>query len=214
MYMKKRRWSGLLACGLVTIAGCSLDLQDPNRPTEEEVFSGLDGLRAVAIGLQAEYGNEVVDPIYVQGLITDELGAGPSSFQTYKDVDAGTRLENTFEVASDPWIGQYEVVKLANDVLEVTPQSEFGEGTKSGLLALARLYKAMAFGNLIQLFERIPIDVGVDNPTPPAVMTSTRSMSQMGIPLSTAFSSTTSSYTIETGCDALRSKSVLPRPRM
>ena len=169
MYMKKRRWSGLLACGLVTIAGCSLDLQDPNRPTEEEVFSGLDGLRAVAIGLQAEYGNEVVDPIYVQGLITDELGAGPSSFQTYKDVDAGTRLENTFEVASDPWIGQYEVVKLANDVLEVTPQSEFGEGTKSGLLALARLYKAMAFGNLIQLFERIPIDVGVDNPTPPAV---------------------------------------------
>ena len=43
MYMKKRRWSGLLACGLVTIAGCSLDLQDPNRPTEEEVFSGLDG---------------------------------------------------------------------------------------------------------------------------------------------------------------------------
>ena len=76
MYIKKRRWSGLLACGLVTIAGCSLDLQDPNRPTEEEVFSGLDGLRAVAIGLQAEYGNEVVDPIYVQGLITDELGAG------------------------------------------------------------------------------------------------------------------------------------------
>lgn len=166
---KTSRRVGLPLCALAVMSACTLDLQDPNRPTEEEVFSDMDGIRAVAIGLQAEYGNEIVDPLYVQGLITDELGAGPNSFQTYKDVDAGTRLENTFEVASDPWIGQYEVVKLAEDILEVTPGSEFGAGTKSGLLALARLYKAMAFGNLIQLFEQIPTDVGVDNPTPSLV---------------------------------------------
>jgi hypothetical protein len=166
MHINRHRRTGLLACALVALGGCNLDLQDPNRPTEDEVFGNLDGIKAVAIGLQAEYGNEVVDPIYVQGLVTDELGAGPNTFQTYKDVDAGTRLESTFEVASDPWIGQYEVVKLAEDVIGAAPTSEFGEGTRSGLVALGRLFKAMAFGNLIQLFERIPIDVGVDNPTP------------------------------------------------
>lgn len=166
MHMNRHRRTALLVGALFALGGCTLDLQDPNRPTEDEVFGNLDGIKAVAIGLQAEYGNEVVDAIYVQGLVTDELGAGPNTFQTYKDVDAGTRLENTFEVASDPWIGHYEVVKLAEDVIEAAPTSEFGEGTRSGLLALGRLFKAMAFGNLIQLFERIPTDVGVDNPTP------------------------------------------------
>ena len=93
--MRKHRSvrSGILACAVLALGGCSLDLQDPNRPTEDEVFGNLDGIKAVAIGLQAEYGNEVIDPIYVQALITDELGAGPNSFQTFKDVDLGTRLE-------------------------------------------------------------------------------------------------------------------------
>ena len=156
--MRKHRSvrSGILACAVLALGGCSLDLQDPNRPTEDEVFGNLDGIKAVAIGLQAEYGNEVIDPIYVQALITDELGAGPNSFQTFKDVDLGTRLENTFEVASDPWIGQYEVVKLANDVIGSAPTSAYGAATKSGLVALGKLFKAMAFGNLLQLFVAAP----------------------------------------------------------
>ena len=44
--------------------------------------------------------------------------------------------------------------------------------------------------------------------------TSIRSRSNSGMPLTIGFSMTTSSTTIETGCEAFRSKSLFPRPRM
>jgi hypothetical protein len=59
------------------------------------------------------------------------------------------------------------VVQVANVLLTNVPLvPTLQPGTASGLLALAKLFKAMAFGNLLQVYERIPLDVGLHNPTP------------------------------------------------
>ncbi|HEX7239350.1 MAG TPA: RagB/SusD family nutrient uptake outer membrane protein [Longimicrobiaceae bacterium] len=160
-----RALPALLLLGSLAAGGCHLDLQDPNRPTEEEVFGTTDGIQAVAIGLQAAYAEELRDPVWVVGLLTDEMGAGLNAFQSYIELDAGRDITPGYYNTApfDPWTGHYEVVKLANDLLRVVPDAPgLGAGTRSGLLALARLYRAMALGNLIQLYEQIPTEVGPD----------------------------------------------------
>ena len=38
--------------------------------------------------------------------------------------------------------------------------------TASGIVATAKLFKAMAFGSLLQTYQRIPLDVGLANLNP------------------------------------------------
>lgn len=164
--MRTARLSLLLAAAF-SLGACALDFTSPNEPTEEDVFGNPEAIKAVAVGLQAEYSDNVVDPTYVNGLVTEEIGAANNTFASYQDADAGRPLENTSDLAGGPWRGQYRVIKLANDLIRAVPEAELAPGTKSGILALAKTYKAMALGNLIQIFEKIPLEVGTDILNPP-----------------------------------------------
>jgi hypothetical protein len=58
-------------------------------------------------------------------------------------------------------------VKTANDILDNIGPLPFATGTEAGIVGLAKLYKAMAYGFLIEAFEKISIDKGatfVDRP--------------------------------------------------
>jgi len=157
--MNRYKWPLAALLGAAALGGCTLDFDNPNEPTETDVFTGGEGIRAVAVGLQAEYGDQIGDPIYVTGLVTEEIGAADGTFASYQDVDHGRPIDNTTDIAGAPWRGQYRVVKLANELIRVAPDAPLAAGTRSGILAMAKLYKAMAFGNLIQQFEKIPIRV-------------------------------------------------------
>ncbi len=160
---------GLLAIALLVFGACDLDLQDPNLPTEADVLGSVQGVTAVAIGLQADYSNHFENLVFVTGLVTDEVGAGAATFQVYQDVDAGNvdGRDNALSPTLGPWSGMYSVVKLANDLIREAPNVGFGSATLSGILALAELYKGVAFGNIAQIYEDAPIDVGpqVEAPT-------------------------------------------------
>lgn len=164
----KRRTMGAVLVAALALGGCDLDMQDPNLPSEDAVLGTPAGIKASAIGLQAEYSNQIIAPIYVNGLIADEVGAARASFQNYQDLDLGLvpELDPGLGTSSEPWIGHYRVVKIANDLIARAPESGFGEGVVSGIIAMAKLYKAMAFGNLLQIFESIPIEVGPEHPSP------------------------------------------------
>ncbi len=165
--MKRMAMLAVLGAGALTYGGCNLDLQDPNLPTEEAQTSTREGVAQIAVGLQAEYGNQLIDPVYVTGLVTNELGAGGATFQSFQIADSGDQpLDNDLGPSENPWEGQYLVVRDANVLLEHAPQVGFGPGTTSGILALAELFKAMAYGNLIQIYQQIPLQVGPDNPQP------------------------------------------------
>lgn len=153
----------ILVVGALALTGCDLDLTDPNNPSEDDVLGSISGVLQVAVGLQAEYGNEQVDPVYVAALVADEVGAGAATFQNLQEVDAGDPISGGAP-SEAPWAGMYDVVLIANVLLEEAPQVGMGEATLSGVLALARTYKAMAFANLLMTYERIPIAVEVQSP--------------------------------------------------
>ena len=163
--LRSSRW--LAAMLPVLLAACDMDLTDPNSPNEGPIISTPAGLKQVGVGLQAEWGNELVDPIYVVGLVTDEVGAIPQAFDSYKNVDAGLEIDNNLGPSTEPWAGLYDIVQIANVLLDNVPQvTTLQPGTASGLIALAKFYKAMAFGHLLQIYERIPVAVGLDQLNP------------------------------------------------
>jgi hypothetical protein len=149
----------LAALALLALGACELNFTDPNQPTEEEVISTPRTLGQVAVGLQAQYADQLVDPVYVTGLVTNEIGATPTAFESYRKADAGDAITGDDGPSLDPWSGQYDVVRTANVLIENAPDVGFGPGTTSGILALAKLYKAMAFGNLYQIYDRFPLVV-------------------------------------------------------
>lgn len=158
--MTKSRGARVLAAlALLALGACELDFTDPNQPAEEEVIGTPQTLGQVAVGLQALYSDQLVDPVYVTGLVTNEIGATPTAFESYRKADAGDPITGDDGPSLDPWSGQYDVIRTANVLIENTPQVGFGPGTTSGILALAKLYKAMAFGNLYQHYERFPLVV-------------------------------------------------------
>jgi hypothetical protein len=139
------------------LSACELDFTDPNQPTEEEVINTPRTLGQVAVGLQAQYSDQLVDAVYVTGLVTNEIGATPTAFESYRRADAGEVITGDDGPSIDPWAGQYDVIRTANVLIESAETVGFGPGTTSGILALAKLYKGMAFGNLYQVYDRFPL---------------------------------------------------------
>jgi starch-binding outer membrane protein, SusD/RagB family len=148
-------------------SACDLDLQDPNIPTEDEVISSPTTLAQVVVGLQAEYAGSLASPITTTGMVTNELGAGAATFDSYRVVDTGSDVvTNDFGFATGTWSGQYRVIRIADVVINSSTNVGFGPGTVSGINAMGKLFKAMAFGNLIQVYEQIPLDVSPTTRSP------------------------------------------------
>jgi starch-binding outer membrane protein, SusD/RagB family len=146
------------------VSGCDLDVSDPNNPEEELVITDVNGLKQVGVGLQAEYGNEMSDPLYVDALVMDYIGAIAAAFESYRRVDAGLSIDNDLGPSTETWAGMYDVVTVANVLLTNVPNVTFqNPATANALTALAKLFKAMAFGHLLQVYERIPLQTGLGN---------------------------------------------------
>jgi hypothetical protein len=152
--------------GAVSLAACSLDLTNPNLPTEQDILTTRAGIVALAIGLQARYGAGMVDFVYPGGLATDELGATAAALPSYKDVEAGAAMVNTFDAVETPWRTHYRTIKTANDLIHNAPNVTLGDSTLSGILTISYLFKAMSLGELLQLYKDIPLNTyRIDEPT-------------------------------------------------
>ncbi|HEU4630453.1 MAG TPA: RagB/SusD family nutrient uptake outer membrane protein [Gemmatimonadaceae bacterium] len=161
--------AALLALALGA-AACSLDVTNPNAATEEAVLSTPAGLKAVTIGLQGRVGNAIEEAVWIPGLVSGELGNTNASqstqreFQDFPDATANAEIEETNPELLDLWAKWYEVVRSADDILNNADAVTLAPGTKSGMTALARTMKALAFGTLIESFEQIPLEPSQPNP--------------------------------------------------
>ena len=156
----------------LTLGACELDIANPNAATEDEVLSSAAGLRAVAIGMQGRLGNALEEGIYVPALVSGELGntnatqSTTREFQRFPTASANSQIEETNVDLLDLWVKYYGVVRSADDIIGNADRVSLLPGTRAGVLALAKLHKAIAFGTLIEAFEQIPI-TELTTTTPP-----------------------------------------------
>ena len=169
-YMRTTRGALAAATLALGLAGCALDVTNPNAATEEQVLASPAGLRALVVGLQGRMGNAVEEAVWVSGLVSGELGNTNASqstqreFQRFPDASANAAIEETNPDVVDLWSKHYAIVRTANDILENVDAVTLAPGTRSGMTAIAKTAKALAFGTLIESFEQIVIAPEQDEP--------------------------------------------------
>ena len=163
------------AVSALALAGCSLDLQNPNAPTEEQVTTSPDGVIALATGLQGRFAASYFNYAYMAGLVTDEFAATSAALISISDAEQGAVPSGT-GIADNVFNSIYRTVRTADDLLNGANAlgAQFDAGTKSGLQVLAYMLKAEALGEAIQSYQKLPIKTFGE--TAPAYVTRTQAL--------------------------------------
>jgi len=156
MRMQLRKCAALVAA--IAVGGCSLDLQNPNAPTEEQVTTSVDGVIALATGLQNRFSQSYGNFAYMAGLVTDEFASTSAALVSISDAEQGLVAPGT-AIADNVFNSVYRTVRTADDLLTGSDAlaAQFEPGTRSGIRALAFAMKAEALGEALQSYEKIPI---------------------------------------------------------
>ena len=157
--------AGLLAA--MSLGACNLDLQNPNSPTEAQVTTNVDGVIALATGLQSRFATSYGNYAYTAGLVTDEFAATSAALISISDAEQGAVPPGT-GIADAVFNSVFRTVRTADDLLAGANAlaAEIDPGTRSGLKALAWTLKAEALGEALQSYQRIPLQTyGVTAPT-------------------------------------------------
>ncbi|MGH7607497.1 MAG: RagB/SusD family nutrient uptake outer membrane protein, partial [Gemmatimonadales bacterium] len=107
----------------------------------------------------------VEDHVLTTALVTDEWGTTVISLLSYQSLLTGENFDPAFGVVEAPWASTYRVVKSANTLLAGAPTILDG-GLETGVVALAKLMKAMALGSAVMQYEQVLIDVTSAAPAP------------------------------------------------
>ena len=149
------------------LGACSLDLNNPNSPTESQVTTSVDGVIALATGLQGRFATSYGNFAYMAGLVTDEFSATSAALISISDAEQGAVPSGT-TIADNVFNSVYRTVRAADDLLAGTDKlaDQFEPGTLSGLRALAHALKAESLGEVLQSYQKVPIKTyGITAPT-------------------------------------------------
>jgi Ni,Fe-hydrogenase III small subunit len=156
----------LVGAGCASIAACDLDLENPNAPSSEQVVSSADGVLAVTVGMQAQFAQSIEDYITPSSLATDEWGTRTRALISWITLFTGENFDQSFVTVSAPYSNSFQVIRSANTALQGAETVQLGTATSAGVRATARLFKAMALGWLIQIYEKVPVDVSAEGAPP------------------------------------------------
>jgi hypothetical protein len=166
--------AALLAALVAGAGACDLDLTNPNSPPEELVLTTPEGIIALAVGMQGQYAGtavgtgQVLNIVRAQGLVTDELSTTSRALAADRSLVTGAGVDASFGVVTSPYTNAFRVVRSAEELLENAPTAGLSVGTLAGINALARTYKAMALGSIIQLYQQVPVTATLEsNPLQP-----------------------------------------------
>lgn len=132
--MKKYHINNLiiLFVGLITLASCETDFDNPNAATDEEAFSSREGILAASVGLQQLYATTGIRFIVETPAITTREGAITTTFQNMIELeDGGTPLPNFNSNVQGLWSTMLRIIKIAEDIEENAGNVELEAGTQS-----------------------------------------------------------------------------------
>ena len=199
---------------LVALTACKLDVTNPNAATQTTVLTTPAGLRTLGVGLQGRLGNFIGPSVTLSGVVAGELGNTNASLSTTREFQRYP-VASANSAAIDPtnpdllnfWSTGFQVVRAANDILDNIDGVSLVAGTKSGLSALARTAKAFAYGQMIEAWPQLPLDLAK---TPPGYNTRTEVLTQVLSLLASARTDLTTPVSSEFTGQVLQSSIDLP----
>lgn len=143
----------------LSMAGCKLDLTNPNGPTDAQVLNTRDGMITLSIGMRQFYSTSGLESLILTPGTTARETKGITTFTNILEIDAGGTSLPTFNGnVLNLWLRLLRVMGMAEDIMANAPTVLAGDAAmRSGVLAHANLFKAMALGGLATAFEQMPL---------------------------------------------------------
>lgn len=156
----------LIALVVPTIipVGCKKDFTDPNRATQEQVFSSPKGLTGAAVGLQRVYtlgrGSTLYNLVTINGLTTNELiVVNPGNTAEVQLAAGGNLVDGNHTMLTTFWSTCNKVIYDA-DLIITNAKNLADKNYASGLIAYASIFKALSIGDMAQFWEKVPAGIG------------------------------------------------------
>lgn len=148
--------SGIVcAAASLGLAACDLDLVNPNAPSEERVLGSADLVLTTAVGIQSQYADNLNVFVRAPALMSDEWGTRPRALAADVSLVTGTP-DPSYDLVADPFAAAYRIGRTADILISSAPRVGLGTGLQTGVVAMSKLLKAMALGNLTLQYDRAP----------------------------------------------------------
>ncbi|RAK65085.1 RagB/SusD family nutrient uptake outer membrane protein [Hymenobacter edaphi] len=160
-----KRYLRLLPLLALLAGGCSKDYLNPSTASQEQVLSTSDGLITVCNGLQHRFTTGgALSPLYnlvaAGGLTTRELTViNVGNIEEYNVSLGAGNITNGNVVVRNLWT-QTQLVKANADLVLANAGNAADLGTRSGIVAYASIFRALALGTQAMFFEQGPLAVG------------------------------------------------------
>ncbi len=138
--------------------GCKKDYQNVNQPTETQVLTTKSGLLGLAVGLNSNFASSTYFFVTeVPGLSTRELGDISTYVTPAELVLGGSALSDDNTGIGGLWTDLLRDKGIAENILANVAPVSMSPGTKSGLVAYAKWFRALTLGYMAQNFQKVPI---------------------------------------------------------
>lgn len=158
----------ILSVALLGLGACTGEYLNPGTASEQQVINSQRGLIAMVNGLQQKFTTSRAGTIYTaitaDGLTTKQLkvlNAGNTDEVLLES--GGTSLINSNGVLNNLW-NQSHLTKSNADIIIKNIDNAPDPAIKSGILAYAHTYRALALGTLATYWEQAPIQVAANAP--------------------------------------------------
>ncbi|NOQ91853.1 MAG: RagB/SusD family nutrient uptake outer membrane protein [Flavobacteriaceae bacterium] len=153
----------ILILFMLVLTSCDKEFLNVNQPAEDQVLTSKSGLITVAVGMTSHFTTSTMSPIVeIPALSTRELGNLLTFVTPAELVAGGAGLPNDNAGITRLWSRLLRDKGAAESILANVDGIEMDPGTKSGLKAYAKFFKAMTLGYLIQNFEQVPLNNNSD----------------------------------------------------
>ena len=157
--MKKLIKIFIVVAGVLSFTACETDFNNVNQPAEDQVLTSKAGLLGVSVGMSEHFATSTLSPIVeISGLTTREFGNTLTYVTPGELVIGGTMLNSDNAGVTRLWSRLLRDKGMAESILANIDNVEMDPGTKAGLSAYTKWFKAMTLGYLIQNFEQAPIN--------------------------------------------------------
>jgi tetratricopeptide (TPR) repeat protein len=160
----------ILACALtLSLGACNKEYLDPSAASQQQVVTSTDGLIATCNGLQFRYAaggllSVLYNTVAAGGLSTRELAIlNVGNIEEFNISVGAGNVTNVNGVVRNLWT-QSQLVKANADLVLSNVNNAPAPGTRSGIVAYASIFRALALGTLAQYFEKAPLSVQENAP--------------------------------------------------
>ena len=154
---------------LLTQNACNQEYLNPSSASQQQVVSSADGLITLCNGLQYRYTtNGALSVLYNAaaggGLTTGEYNVlNVGNIEEANLQTGGATVGNGNGVVRNLWT-QSQLVRANAELILANIGVVADPGTKSGIVAYASIFRALALGTLAEFFQSAPVTTGTNAP--------------------------------------------------